>query len=96
MDDNELERAYEAGVLGEHIDVWLKSQIGQYVLQQRAETERKVLDLFRKLDPSDTSAVSELQRALNAAYTGVQWLMDAVDMGQQYIQLLKAEKETYE
>jgi len=85
---------FEAAVMGEECELWLKSTIGQHVLRQRAEAEKKVMEAFRRADPGDTKAIAALQRALDAANTGVQWLVDAVHIGRQYEQILSAEKES--
>ncbi len=92
----EIDKAHEAAIMGEEVRVWLASPIGQYILRQRVEVEKKVLEAFRRLDPSDAKGISDLQRALDAAHTGVQCLEDAISVGKQYVDILTMENDSHE
>jgi len=93
MLEEEIEQAYEIVIRGEEAKAWLDGPLGKYVLKQRADVERKVLEQFRLVDAGNPKKIRDLQRALDAANTGVQWLLDAIQMGSQQEQILKAERD---
>lgn len=93
MLDSEMQQTFELVILGEEAKAWLDSPLGQYVLRQREEVQKKVLEQLRTVEASNVKKVRELQRALDASNTGVQWLLDAVQMGSQYNQILAAERD---
>lgn len=87
---------YEEIVLGEEVEVWLKSPIGQFVMRQKQEVEKRIMEEFRKVDPEDASSIRLLQRALDAADTGPKWLIDQVHIAHQQEQILSAEEVSRE
>ena len=93
MDDHELDKVFETIAKGETIEHWLKGPVGQYIQEQKRETERKILEQFRNVDPHDAKAIMLLQRALDAADTGPRWLEEAVTTAQQHDQILRAEQD---
>lgn len=89
---SDQEEMYENLRIAEQIDAWMSGPIGKYVMAQKLESEKKVLEAFRRVDVTNVKKTTDLQRALDACTTGVQWLTDAIRMGIQYDQILRAEK----
>lgn len=77
----ETEILLDVAVLGEQVDQFMKSDIGQYLLQHAAEQEAKGVEALKRVDCKDTSAVWDAQNQVWIAEKFRVWLEDAVRAG---------------
>jgi hypothetical protein len=75
--------------LGDHIEAFLKTSVGQY-LSKRAEEERGyLLEQLAENDPYDSKAIALLQRRIQVLDSWQQWLgealADAEDVERQFL-----------
>jgi hypothetical protein len=77
----ESEILLDVAVLGEQIDQFLKSDVGQYLLQHAAEQEEQGLEELRRVKCTDATAVWEAQNKVWVAEKFRTWLDEAIRAG---------------
>lgn len=77
----ETEILFDVAVLGEQVDQFFKSDIGQYLLDHAARQEAEGLEALRRVKCNDTDAVWQAQNKVWIAEKFRTWLNDAVQAG---------------
>lgn len=68
---------------GDEVDQFLKSRVGQYVLQMAMLHSEEAIEELKKCDPEDAKKVRSLQNKIKVAEDIQQWLKEAVAKGLQ-------------
>ena len=95
MDYDPEEQALEdnpklrAAVFGRQVEIFLESDIGQYLLQCAQIDVEKALEKLKRVNPRDVEAVQNLQNDIRVAESIVGWLSDAINSGKQATEALK-------
>lgn len=91
-EDGQLEMLHRAA-FGKQVDLFMKSDVGQYLLARAADQIYEAQEMFKRADCSKASDVQMLQNKIIVADSIVQWLRDAVGDGIQALNILEDRSE---
>lgn len=90
---NESQILLDTAVLGEQIDQFMKSDVGQYLLAHAAAQEAAGLEELKRVKCTDSEAVWQAQNKVWIAEKFRTWLEDAVGAGLQAQMVLENREE---
>lgn len=91
--NEETEILFDVAVLGEQVDQFFKSDIGQYLLDHAARQETQGLDELRRVKCTDSQAVWDAQCQVWVAEKFRVWLTDAIQAGLKAQMILEDREE---
>ena len=77
----ETEILFDVAVLGEQVDQFFKSDIGQYLLDHAAAQEAQGLEELKQADCNDPQSIWKAQNKVWQAEKFRTWLTDAIQAG---------------
>ena len=91
--DAETREQYANKILGENIDKWWNSDIGQYVLGRSLDKTERLTAELRTVDPEDSKRIRDIQFNIRVAEQALVWLNEQIHAGQQALNLLDMEDD---
>lgn len=77
----ELGQLYNVAVLGEQVDSFIRSDVGQYVVAHIENEIEQCLQKLRVVNPNDPEAVRQAQSDIRRAESMKDWLTSAIIAG---------------
>lgn len=72
----------ETAILGKQADMFVRSDVGQYLLARAEESCRLSYEGLKKVSPWRTRRIKDLQNEIWKCESFRKWLMDAINEGQ--------------
>lgn len=91
--ENESEVLLDVAIFGEQVDQFLKSDIGQYLLQHAAAEEARGLSELKRVLCTDPEAVWKAQNKVWRGESFRIWLTEAVSAGLKAQEVLEDREE---
>jgi hypothetical protein len=76
-------------VFGRQVEIFLESDIGQYLLQCAQKDIDEATESLKKVDPFRPEEILKIQHKLQVAESVIGWLSDAVQAGTQANQTMR-------
>lgn len=76
-------------VFGRQVELFLESDIGQYLTQCAATEVEEATEKLKQVDPEDPRAIRALQFKIHLAESVIGWLADAINSGKQSQEMLR-------
>ncbi len=94
MDEvNEIEILFDIAVLGEQVDQFLKSDVGQFILARAGEEEEAGVEELKTLKCTDVDGIREAQNRVWRAASVREWLQEAIKDGLKAKSILESREE---
>lgn len=91
---SERESLLRLADFGDEVDQFLKSRVGQYMLQMASVEVEQAVGKLKECDPEDAVEVRKWQGKIHVAESVQQWLIEAVAAGLQA--MTRLEEAEYE
>lgn len=76
-------------VFGRQVELFMESDIGQYIAQCAATEVEEAVGKLKYVDPEDTSTIRSLQHKIGVAESVIGWLADAINSGNQSREMIE-------
>lgn len=83
----------QMAVLGQQVEDFLRSDIGDYLLEQAKREEREALELLKRVHPWRRRRIQQLQNQIAVVERVQVWLADAIHSGHAALELIKQDHE---
>ena len=78
---DQIEALYRSATLGKQIEDFLSSDVGKYLQQRASRVYNTAVDDFKRVSPSDTEKVRQIQADMWKAEAFIGWLSQGVQEG---------------
>jgi hypothetical protein len=78
---DQLDALYRSAVLGEQIESFLRSDVGKYLQARASRVYNSAVEDFKRVDPSDTNKVRQIQADMWKAEAFEGWLTQGIQEG---------------
>ncbi len=77
------------GVFGKQVEMFLESEIGEYLRACAAKDIDEATEALKAVDPEDPKAIRALQFKVRVASAVIGWIADAIESGKQAVESLR-------
>ena len=77
----EVGQLFNVAVLGEQVDSFIRSDVGQYVVEHIEAEKEKCLQALKTVNPEDSAAIRQAQSDIRRAESMKDWLTSAIIAG---------------
>jgi len=93
--NDEIKTAIATVEIGDLAEEFMKSKLGRYLQGASDQDKQLALEQLGKVNPADTESIIALQIKASSAEGAIQWLKEAILMGQQAeLEIINMESET--
>ena len=83
-----------AAEIGEEARLFLESDLGKYIIGVSRQEAQLALERLSEIDPSQVEEVRKTQNEVRVAKLFEQWLLEALQDGEQAMLIFKQQKES--
>lgn len=84
----ELDVTVETAVLGEQVDVFMRSRVGEYIQKRADDRANTAYAQLKSCDPFDSRQIQSLQNEIRIAESIISWMGEAVEDGLRALEIL--------